>query len=287
MAALFKAVKSPIHRPFSFSSSKHQKLPDKWGDYQHKDKVQDGITFNVKYLGSTLVTELDEEGQSYGDSISAEAVNTVVNMAKVSGKKLPKMSIFVSPKGIRVTNLETQDVLTDLDIYRICFCTADREHGKVFAFIARNRENETMECQAFLCPKRKIAQAVTLTVNESFQLAKEQCEEEERVKKAKQMEKDSSSDLIHQRSQHPDELTTARTNCTTIHSAVAGFDDNFVDIQFHSEPRNNLKFNSTDRPNLTISVGRMNQNTCQSFLSSPDSESGEFSRNSPDDLLSL
>lgn len=39
---------------------------------------------------------------------------------------------------------------------RICFCTADREHGRVFAFIARNKENETMECRAFLCRKRKM-----------------------------------------------------------------------------------------------------------------------------------
>ena len=44
---------------------------------------------------------------------------------------------------------------------RICFCTADREHDKVFAYIARNHENETMECHAFLCPKRKIVRVVT------------------------------------------------------------------------------------------------------------------------------
>ena len=43
-----------------------------------------------------------------------------------------------------------------LDAFRISFCTADKAHDKVFAFIARNTENETMECRAFLCPKRKI-----------------------------------------------------------------------------------------------------------------------------------
>ena len=39
---------------------------------------------------------------------------------------------------------------------RICFCTADKCHGKVFGFIARNTENETMECYAYACSKRKI-----------------------------------------------------------------------------------------------------------------------------------
>lgn len=40
--------------------------------------------------------------------------------------------------------------------FRISFCTADRNHDKVFAFIARNTINETMECHAYLCAKAKI-----------------------------------------------------------------------------------------------------------------------------------
>jgi low density lipoprotein receptor adapter protein 1 len=39
---------------------------------------------------------------------------------------------------------------------RISFCSADKNHEKVFAFMARNSINETMECHAFLCAKRKI-----------------------------------------------------------------------------------------------------------------------------------
>ena len=40
---------------------------------------EDGSTFDLKYLGSTLLDEL-EEGKSYGNSISAEAVNIIVHM---------------------------------------------------------------------------------------------------------------------------------------------------------------------------------------------------------------
>jgi low density lipoprotein receptor adapter protein 1 len=148
-------------------------MHDRWGDYKYRDKVKDGVVFHVKYLGSMLVSELNEEGQSYGDHISSESIKTIVAMSKSSGKKLPMTSLTVSPLGLRVINMETQDVVTDLDIYRICFCTADRAHEKVFAYIARNRENETMECHAFQCEKRKIAEAITLTVAESFQIAKE------------------------------------------------------------------------------------------------------------------
>jgi low density lipoprotein receptor adapter protein 1 len=39
--------------------------------------------------------------------------------------------------------------------FRISNCSADAAHDHVFAFVAKNT-NETMECHAFLCPKRKI-----------------------------------------------------------------------------------------------------------------------------------
>jgi len=55
-------------------------MDDQWGDYKHRDKVNDGVIFHVKYLGSILVSELTEEGQSYGDGIGAEAIKTIVAM---------------------------------------------------------------------------------------------------------------------------------------------------------------------------------------------------------------
>ena len=55
-------------------------LAGRWSDYEHRDKVRDGVVFHMKYLGSTLVEELQEEGQSYGDNISAKAIKTIVHM---------------------------------------------------------------------------------------------------------------------------------------------------------------------------------------------------------------
>jgi len=55
-------------------------MGDEWGDYKHRDKVRDGVVFHVKYLGSILVSELTEEGQSYGDGIGSEAIKTIVAM---------------------------------------------------------------------------------------------------------------------------------------------------------------------------------------------------------------
>jgi len=45
---------------------------------------------------------------------------------------------------------------TWLLFFRISFCTADKNYEKIFGYIARNTDNETMECHAFLTPKKKI-----------------------------------------------------------------------------------------------------------------------------------
>ena len=68
---------------------------------------------------------------------------------------------------------------------RISYCSADATYDHVFDFIATNKNN-TMECHAFLCKKRKMvnttsncllfklnvqAQSATLTIAQAFNLA--------------------------------------------------------------------------------------------------------------------
>ncbi|KAL5010206.1 hypothetical protein ScPMuIL_012511 [Solemya velum] len=167
MDALLRAVRKS---PNVLGKSRHKKLPEDWAE--NKEAVQGGMTFYLKYLGSTLVEEIPD-GESYGDGSSSKCVQTIVTMAKTIGKKLKKVSVNISPRGIKIINLVTKEMELEMSIYRICFCTADKTHDKVFAFIARNSINETMECHAYLCAKRKIAQAVTLTVSQAFALASE------------------------------------------------------------------------------------------------------------------
>ncbi|XP_076756037.1 low density lipoprotein receptor adapter protein 1 [Xylocopa sonorina] len=163
------------------SSSKHKKLCEEWALANSRECVEGGgsggtmqeepedaseAKFTLKYLGSTLVeTPSSEEA-------TAEAIKTVITMAKASGKKLQRVCLAVSLKGIRMTDLATEENQLQVSIYRISYCSADATHDHVFAFIATNL-NETMECHAFLCPKRKMAQTVTLTVAQAFNTAYE------------------------------------------------------------------------------------------------------------------
>ncbi|CAB1342507.1 unnamed protein product, partial [Coregonus sp. 'balchen'] len=38
----------------------------------------------------------------------------------------------------------------------ISYCTADKTQDKVFAYVSQIQFNETLECHAFLCHKKKI-----------------------------------------------------------------------------------------------------------------------------------
>lgn len=163
--------------------SRHKKLCEEWALANSRECVEGGgsagggvqeegaedaseAKFTLKYLGSTLVETPSSE------EVTAEAIKTVITMAKASGKKLQRVSLGVSLRGIRMTDLATEEDQLQVSIYRISYCSADATHDHVFAFIATNL-NETMECHAFLCPKRKMAQTVTLTVAQAFNTAYE------------------------------------------------------------------------------------------------------------------
>lgn len=167
MDSLFRKVrKTP-------PSSKHSKLGEGWSE--NREAVTEGVTFYLKYLGSTLLDELPL-GESYGEGVSSRAVQRIVDMARTQARKLIKVCLKVTPHGIKVTSMDNKETMLDVSIYRISFCTADKNHDKLFAFIARNSINETMECHAFYCAKQKIAQAVTLSVSQAFNLAKDMWE---------------------------------------------------------------------------------------------------------------
>ncbi|KAJ3608752.1 hypothetical protein NHX12_023282 [Muraenolepis orangiensis] len=180
-------IRSPSLAKQSWSAGRHKKLPENWTDT--RETILEGMTFNLRHLGMTLVD------QPKGEELSTAAVKRIVATAKASGKKPPKVSLKVSPQGIVLHDRLTNCLLDTVTIYRISYCTADKHHDKVFAYIAQNTINGTLECHAYLCSKRKEAQAVTLTVAQAFRLAFElwQAAKEERVKSGSAGEDSGSS----------------------------------------------------------------------------------------------
>ncbi|XP_027856416.1 low density lipoprotein receptor adapter protein 1b isoform X2 [Xiphophorus couchianus] len=183
-------IRSPSIAKQSWGAGKHKKLPENWTDT--RETLLEGMVFHLKYLGVTMVE------QPKGEELSAAAVKRIVATAKASGKKLQKVTLTVSPRGIILYDSASNQLIENISIYRISYCTADKMHDKVFAYIAQSQHNETLECHAFLCSKRKMAQAVTLTVAQAFRVAFEfwqasKEDKEKRVKSGSDGEEASSS----------------------------------------------------------------------------------------------
>ncbi|XP_067406645.1 low density lipoprotein receptor adapter protein 1-A-like isoform X3 [Emydura macquarii macquarii] len=141
----------------------HRKLPENWADMQ--EPLLEGMAFTLKYLGMTLVEK------PKGEDMAATAIRRIIAMARVGAKKFQKVILTVSPKGISLQDAETKEMIECVSIYRISYCTTDKLQNKVFAYVAQSQQSGALECHAFLSPKKKIAQAVTLTVAQAFQVA--------------------------------------------------------------------------------------------------------------------
>uniref|UniRef100_A0A8C6U2E9 Low density lipoprotein receptor adaptor protein 1b n=1 Tax=Neogobius melanostomus TaxID=47308 RepID=A0A8C6U2E9_9GOBI len=172
-------IRSPSVAKQSWNAGRHKKLPENWTDT--RETLLEGMAFQLKYLGVTMVE------QPKGEELSAAAVKRIVATAKASGKKLQKVTMTVSPRGIILYDSASNQLIENISIYRISYCTADKMHDKVFAYIVQSQHNETLECHAFLCTKKKMAQAVTLTVAQAFRVAFEfwQAAREEKEKRVK------------------------------------------------------------------------------------------------------
>uniref|UniRef100_H2TSQ3 Low density lipoprotein receptor adaptor protein 1a n=1 Tax=Takifugu rubripes TaxID=31033 RepID=H2TSQ3_TAKRU len=184
-------IRSPSMAKQSWTAGRHRKLPENWTDT--RETILEGMTFNLRHLGMTLVD------QPKGEDLSAAAVKRIVVTAKASGKKPQKVALKISPQGIVLYDSLTNKLLENVSIYRISYCTVDKLHDKVFAYIAQNTLNGTLECHAYLCSKRKVAQAVALTVAQAFTVAFELWQEakEEKGKRAKSGSAGEASSSSH------------------------------------------------------------------------------------------
>ncbi|XP_077404963.1 low density lipoprotein receptor adapter protein 1-B-like isoform X2 [Vanacampus margaritifer] len=205
MDALKSAGRAIIRRPSaakqSWTARRHRKLLENWTDT--REAILDGMTFSLRHLGMTLVD------QPKGEELAAAAVKRIVATAKISGKKASKVYLKVTPQGITLHDSSTNNFLENISIYRISYCTVDKTHDRVFAFIAQNTLNGTLECHAYLCPKRKEAQAVALTVAQAFGVAFElwQVTREEKGKQVESNSKDELSSSSHsERSSSPKDV---------------------------------------------------------------------------------
>ncbi|KAG8451585.1 hypothetical protein GDO86_003690 [Hymenochirus boettgeri] len=238
-------MRSPSVAKQSWGGGKHKKLPENWTDT--RETLLDGMLFNLKYLGMTLVE------QPKGEEMSAAAVKRIVATAKASGKKLQKVILKVSPRGIILYDSVNNQLIENVSIYRISYCTADKMHDKVFAYIAQGQQNETMECHAFLCTKRKMAQAVTLTVAQSFKVAFEFWQVSRESKEKREKSGSDGEGTSSSQSEGSSSITTTANlldleECAKAFEIINAHDNHFEDLlrENASNENNNIVWELDD-----------------------------------------
>lgn len=171
-------------------------------DLHDEEVSDDAIIFNLKYLGQTVMTPAQAEDKNNkkiklskkSQLITTSAIKKIISASK-SQKKLPDVTIAVSPKGIETFDAVTEEPLLQVPIYKISYCSIDAAHDTIFAFVSSPNDKETntfeskstqqfgspdspvgqlesasldeeegLVLHAFQCQKRKIAHNVTMTV---------------------------------------------------------------------------------------------------------------------------
>lgn len=167
----------------------------------HDEEVSDDpVIFTLKYLGNTLMTPAKAEDNKKlkfskkSQLVTTSAIKKVISNSK-SQKKLPEVTLAISPKGIETFDNATDEPLLKIPIYKISFCSIDASHDTIFSFVSslstdesksfetKNSQHfgspdspsgqlesstldddESLLLHAFQCQKKKVAHNVTMTV---------------------------------------------------------------------------------------------------------------------------
>merc|ERR1712025_774267 len=124
------------------------------------------IAYLVKFLGSTEVE------QPKGIEVVKEGIRKLKfaqQIKKAEGTKTPKVELTVSVDGVAIQESKSKKILHQYPLHRISYCADDKAEKRFFSFIAKEAEEEKHTCFVFVSDK--LAEEITLTIGQAFDLA--------------------------------------------------------------------------------------------------------------------
>uniref|UniRef100_A0A0K0D2D6 PID domain-containing protein n=1 Tax=Angiostrongylus cantonensis TaxID=6313 RepID=A0A0K0D2D6_ANGCA len=129
------------------------------------------VEYNVKLFGSQEVKE------AKGTDIIRDAIQAIQFQNGVKrfestqpGAKLQKVDLQINVDGVTIVDSKTKVALHCCPLQKISFCADDKQDKRIFSFITRSQSDpEKHQCFVFLSDK--MAEQITLTVGEAFDLA--------------------------------------------------------------------------------------------------------------------
>lgn len=131
------------------------------------DALQHGhVAYLVKFLGSIEV-DTPKGIIVVKDGIRKLKFNQ--QLKKAEGTKTPKVEITISIDGVAIQDPKTKQIFHQYPLHRISYCANDKSDKKCFSFIAKEENSDMHMC--FVFASDKLAEDITLTIGEAFDLA--------------------------------------------------------------------------------------------------------------------
>nr|CAI5844037.1 unnamed protein product [Callosobruchus analis] len=131
------------------------------------------IAYLVKFLGNTVVD------QPKGIEVVKEGIRKLRFSQQLkkseTGAKTRKVELTISIDGVTIQEPRSHTILHQFPLHRISYCADDKGEKKFFSFIAKqpnqldNEAEDSHECFVFISDK--LAEEITLTIGQAFELA--------------------------------------------------------------------------------------------------------------------
>jgi len=148
-------------------NSTKNKKEDKKKWIHSSDTLSTGhVAYLVKFLGST------EVDKPKGIEVVKDGIRKLKfsqQLKKAEGTKTPKVELTISVDGVAIQEPKTKAIQHQYPLHRISYCADDKAEKRFFSFIAKEDESDKHTCFVFVSDK--LAEEITLTIGQAFDLA--------------------------------------------------------------------------------------------------------------------
>ncbi|XP_030765145.1 PTB domain-containing adapter protein ced-6 isoform X1 [Sitophilus oryzae] len=154
------------------SSNKNSNSSEKKWIHSPESLQKGHIAYLVKFLGNTMVDE------PKGIEVIKEAIRKLRFSQQLrkseTGAKTKKVELTVSVDGVAIQEPRSHNILHQFPLHQISYCADDKGEKNFFSFIAKQQSQDgdaedKHECFVFI--SEKLAEEITLTIGQAFELA--------------------------------------------------------------------------------------------------------------------
>ncbi|CAG0916079.1 unnamed protein product, partial [Notodromas monacha] len=164
------ALLNVLHKTAKLGSNKQQNGSKTW--IHSPEALQSNhVVYLVKGLKRKFLGCTEVE-QPKGTDVIREGIRKLKfnqQLKKAEGAKPNKVELTVSIDGVTIQDPKTKTVMHKYPLHRISYCADDKLEKRFFSFIAKEAEEGRHMCFVFVSDK--LAEEITLTIGQAFDLA--------------------------------------------------------------------------------------------------------------------